>query len=628
MWFFRSGAFRFLRSAGQGGRMPESSFTAFTAMRPVIYQLFVRHFSNACTGGQPWGSKEENGCGTFAGVNDAALQALAEMGVTHVWLTGVLRHATQTDYSAAGLPADPAVVVKGRAGSPYAVTDYFDLDPDLAENPADRRAEFAALLARCRRHGLTPLMDFIPNHVSRTYASRVRPECAFGACDDTHTFFARHNAFFYLSPHGGEDEMRLPEGGFEPERGRGRVTGNNAATWHPSAHDWYETVKLNYGCDYTHGPHAAAELPGLAARDEAVPRTWLLMDAVLAWWQEMGVGGFRCDMAHLVPPAFWRWAIARARLRDENTLFLAEAYNDHMSLCAGDVHRELLAAGFHGIYDSPAYDTLRGIVAGTRWANDLDRHHHAESKNFYHGVRYLENHDELRLPRWTEQGSRDKGEAPTSAAVPYAALCAAQFATTAGPVLVYNGQEVGEAAEGPGGYGGDNGRTSIFDYTSLPHLQHWANGGRYDGAAMTEEERELRGFTCRLLPLLQHPALAAGTFYGLNWANRATPGFGRAEGESVSGHRLYAFLRHARKARATVLVLCNFSAEETYETSLHIPLHAQEWAGKKPAPSREYSFLNLLDPAAQPLSATSEELATTGLPLRIPAGGTLVLEWC
>lgn len=593
--------------------MPQSHSLA---MRPVIYQLFVRHFSNFTEGGVPWGSKAENGCGTFNGINDAALRSLADMGVTHVWLTGVLRHATQTDYSAYGLPADPVCVVKGRAGSPYAVTDYFDLDPDLAENPAERREEFGALLRRCRRHGLTPLMDFIPNHVSRGYASRICPECSFGATDDTRSFFAYNNAFYYLSPHGSDREMLLPEGVFAPEQGCGRVTGNNAATWTPAAHDWYETVKLNYGCDYTHGPHAAAALPGLAARDEAVPRTWLLMDAVLAWWQKMGIGGFRCDMAHMVPPAFWRWAIARARLRDESSLFLAEAYNDHMSLCGGDVHRELLAAGFNGIYDSPAYDTLRGIIGGTRWANDLDRHDHSESKNFYHGVRYLENHDELRLPKWNGQQ------------VPYAALCAAQFAATAGPVLVYNGQEVGEAAEGAGGYGGDNGRTSIFDYTSLPKLQHWSNGGAYDGAAMTETERTLRGFTASFLPLLQHPALANGTFYGLNWANRATDGFGCESGDSISGHRLFAFLRHARKARATVLVLCNLSETADFTTALHIPLHAQEWAGKKPVPAKEFSFVNLLHPDAEPLCATSEQLATTGLPLTIPAGEALVLEWC
>lgn len=595
-------------------------------MRPVVYQLFVRHFSHFKTGGVPWGSKEENGCGTFNGVNDAALRALAEMGVTHLWLTGVLRHATCSDYSAYGLAADSPCVVKGKAGSPYAVTDYFDVDPDLAENPAERLAEFRSLLQRCRRHGLIPLMDFIPNHVSRCYASRVCPQHAFGACDNRRVFFARNNAFYYLAPHEGECEMQLPGGIFAPERGCGRVTGNNAATWSPSAHDWYETVKLNYGCDYTHGPHAVNDLPGLTARDEAVPRTWLLMDAVLAWWQEQGAGGFRCDMAHMVPAAFWQWAIARARLRDEDTLFLAEAYNDPMSLCAGDVHRELLAAGFNGIYDSPAYDTLRNIIGGARWANDLDRHHHIESPNFFHGVRYIENHDEQRLPRWPGVGGEPRADAPP-ARTPYAALCAAQYASTAGPVLVYNGQEVGEAAEGPGGYGGDNGRTSIFDYTSLPRLQHWTNGGRYDGAALAPEERRLREFTRAFLPLLQHPALSTGAFYGLNWANRATSGYGREAGESVSGHHVYAFLRHASKARSTVLVLCNFSSDTSFDTAVHIPLHAQEWAGKKPTTAREYSFLNLLAPGAEPLVATSGELAAGGLPVSLPAGGALVLEW-
>lgn len=596
-------------------------------MRPVIYQLFVRHFSNFCTGNTPWGSREENGCGTFAGVNDAALRALADMGVTHLWLTGVLRHATQTDYSAIGLPADPALVVKGRAGSPYAVTDYFDLDPDLAENPAERLSEFRALLSRCRRYGLIPLIDFIPNHVSRTYASRVRPEDSFGALDDCHAFFSRNNSFFYLSPHDVDRELCLPGGAFEPEQGCARVTGNNAATWNPGVMDWYETVKLNYGCDYTHGAHAAEALPGISASEESVPRTWVLMDSVLAWWQSMGVGGFRCDMAHMIPPAFWRWAIVRARLRDEGCFFAAEAYNDHMSLCKGDVHRELLEAGFNGIYDSPAYDTLRGVIGGSRWANDLDRHHHAEGKNFRHGIRYIENHDEQRLPHWPRPADSGEANAASSPSMAYAALCAAQFASTAAPVLVYNGQEVGERAEGPGGFGGDNGRTSIFDYTSLPHLQHWANGGAYDGAAMTDDERRLREFTCAFLPLLQHPALAEGEFYGLNWANRATPDYGREPGESVSGHHLYAFLRRSRKARATVLVICNFSESTAYATRVHVPQHAQDWAGKKPAPGKPYTFLNLLQPAEDPLVSSADELENSGLPVNIPAGGVLLYEW-
>ncbi len=126
------------------------------------------------------------------------------------------------------------------------------------------------------------------------------------------------------------------------------------------------------------------------------------------------------------------------------------------------------------------------------------------------------------------------------------AAMVAQYAATCGPVLVYNGQELGERAEGPGGFGGDNGRTSIFDYTNLPRFQHWTNGGAYDGAGMTEAERALRDFTARLLPLMQVPALSKGGFYGLNWANQATPGYGGHVGVCGSGHHLYGFLRQIR----------------------------------------------------------------------------------
>ncbi len=583
-------------------------------MRPVIYQLFVRHFSNDKAGGVPWGTREENGCGTFAGVNDAALEALARMGVTHLWLTGVLRHATQTAYE--GVPASPACVVKGIAGSPYAVTDYFDVDPDLAEVPEQRLEEYRALLARVRRWGMVPMMDFIPNHVSRCYSSVVRPGQSLGAADDKSVFFARDNAFYYLEPCGGDAPLLLPGGAFEPERGCARVTGNNAATRTPSAYDWYEAVKLNYGVDYRSGSAAAEGLPAEFAPGEAVPRTWRQMDEVLAYWQTMGVGGFRCDMAHMVPMAFWRWAVVNARLRDADVFFMAEAYNDHMKLCAGDAHEALLAAGFHAVYDSEAYRGLVNMYEGCAWANDLDALNRAELPLSTHGVRYLENHDEPRLAapgHWAGQG-----EAAARA------LMLAQYAAVSCPVLIYNGQEVGERADGPGGYGGDNGRTSIFDYTHLPRLQHWANHGRYDGALLTADEAALRAFCERLLPLLQHPALSKGAFYGLNWANRQTPGYGRLAGEEVSGHRLYAFLRHNRKARSTVLVICNFDTSAPAQTWVHIPEHACDWAGKT---AQEYRFCNLLNPTAPDVSITRNALAGEGLPVQLPPGGGLLLEW-
>lgn len=583
-------------------------------MRPVIYQLFVRHFSNFSGGNAPWGSKEENGCGTFEGITDAALESLAHMGVTHLWLTGVLRHATQTEHP--GLPAHPACVVKGIAGSPYAVVDYFDVDPDLAVHPERRMEEFRELLTRCRRWGMVPMLDFVPNHVSRCYESTVAPKHQFGAQDRKDVFFDKHNSYYYLDQGYGEGRMLLPDGEFLPERGCGRVTGNNAALWQPSAYDWYETVKLNYGCDYRHGAAEANALPGVMAPNEAVPRTWLLLDEVLAWWQSMGVGGFRCDMAHMAPLPFWRWAIANARLRDGSAFFIAEAYDDHMKLIDGSVHPALLSAGFNGVYDAPAYQALRAMYESDAWANDLDSYHRPESPLFHGGVRYIENHDEPRLAAPAYWGGVGEKVAR--------AVMAAQYATSCAPVLFYNGQEAGERAEGPGGFGGDNGRTSIFDYTHLPRLQRWTNGGRFDGALMTPEEAELRSFCGALLRLLQHPALAKGEFYGLNWANMQTPDYGREPGENSSGHRLYAFLRHDAPARSTVLVVCNFSPLTHADVHIHIPRHAQEWARKL---TRDFSFADLLRPEEAPLSASAEQLDAEGLPLHIPAGSARILEW-
>ncbi len=584
-------------------------------MRAVIYQLFVRHFSNFSPEGKPFGTREENGCGTFNAITDAALEQIARMGVTHLWLTGVLRHATQSEHP--GLPADPACVVKGKAGSPYAVTDYFDVDPDLAENEEKRLEEFAALLARCRRWGMVPMIDFVPNHVSRHYRSVVRPESSFGAQDDTGCFFARDNSFYYLEPHHSDARMLLPEGEYEPERGQGRVTGNNVASWTPGVYDWYETVKLNYGTDYRHGSHATAALPSLLAPEYALPRTWQLMNEVLAWWQDMGVGGFRCDMAHMVPLPFWRWIIAHARLRDRSAFFMAEGYDDHLKLIDGPVHEALLSAGFDGVYDGVAYESLRKLYEGGAWANDLDRLHAESSPLFRGGVRYVENHDEPRVaaPQYWGGVGRDA----------IRAILVAQYCTACGPVLVYNGQETGERADGPGGYGGDNGRTSIFDYTRLPTLQHWTNGGAYDGALLTPDERELRCFTEHLLTLLQHPALAKGGFYGLNWANRETPGYGRRAGDAVSGHSLYAFLRHFRKTKSTLLVVCNFSPTDTVETRVHLPLNALEWAAKK---AENYRFVPLLDTTTPMVEVSAGELTGEGLAVTLFPGQAQIYEWC
>ena len=584
-------------------------------MRTVIYQLFVRHFSNFRRGGIPNGTRAQNGCGTFAGVNDAALEQLAQMGITHLWLTGVLRHATQTAHP--GFPAHPACVVKGIAGSPYAVVDYFDVDPDLAEKPQQRMEEFRALLERVRRFGMVPVLDFVPNHVSRCYASPGHSELEPGMWDRKDVFFARDNAFYYLDPPpDGDRRVVLPQGEFEAERGCGRVTGNNAATWRPSVFDWYETVKLNYGCDYRHGAAEAESLPGVLSDIDAVPRTWRILDHVLAWWQELGAGGFRCDMAHMIPLPFWRWEIARARLRDEAVFFMAEAYDDPMKLMPGNPLQDLLNAGFNGVYDAPAYRALRDLYEGGAWANDLDAFHRPENPLFTGGVRFVENHDEPRLASPLFWGGCGASVAR--------AVMVAQYTTSCGPALFYNGQETLERAEGPGGFGGDNGRTSIFDYTSLPRLQRWTCDGKYDGSELNAGEKEYRAYCADLLRLLQHPALAAGTFYGLNWSNHATPNYGSDGAETTSGHRLYAFLRHNAQARRTLLIVCNFSPVQAADTTVHIPRNACEWA-RKTAPN--FLFTDLLNPASPPIPATPEQLDAVGLPVRVPAGDALVLEW-
>jgi glycosidase len=274
--------------------------------RPVIYQLLPRLFGNANETRKPNGTMAENGCGKFADLDGRALDSLKSMGFTHLWLTGVLEQASGTAYP--DRPADPADMLKGIAGSPYAIKDCFDVCPDYAVDPARRLDEFKALLDRCREHGLRTIIDFVPNHVARCYDSDVMPGHSFGRDDDRACFFARDNHFYYLRPGdpGGGPPLKLPTAGqagctgrFDPESDFGRVTGNNAVTWAPSSGDWYETVKLNYGHDFTTGRDTST-LPGENADPTTVPKTWRTMDEIIRYWQEMGVDGFRVDMAHMV----------------------------------------------------------------------------------------------------------------------------------------------------------------------------------------------------------------------------------------------------------------------------------------------------------------------------------------
>lgn len=568
--------------------------------RPVIYQLLVRTFGNAKPKRKPGGTLAENGCGKFRDINDAALTAIRGMGFNHVWLTGVLEQASGTEYP--GRPADFPEILKGLAGSPYAIRDYFDVCPDYAVEPENRIAEFREVLARCRKHGLRTIIDFVPNHVARSYASDVRPELSFGEGDRRDVFFDRDNHFYYLNEThpGGGPPIKLPTGLFPPEKDFGRVTGNNAVTWSPSIHDWYETVKLNYGHDFTKGRGTSH----LAGTDE-VPRTWRTMDAIIAYWQEMGVDGFRVDMAHIVPMEFWSWMVERARARDAGVLFIAEAYDsDPAKLTDADVLDELVKAGFDGAYEHPTYKILQGIYECGKWANDIDGETFG-GERFHLCVRYIENHDEVRVANPRHWGGAGMGAGKPAAAV--------MFGMSRAAIMLYSGQEIGEPAIGGEGFSGDDGRTSIFDYTAMPEFQKWFNGGKCDGAELSKEQKSLRKWYGDLLATLREPAFTAGDFYGLNHANKENPAFGRVGDETISGHWLYAFLRRDLASGQAFLCLANFHPTETLaDVRVVIPQHALDWLEKTDVPKLHFSMkLGGSETLTVPLS----ELPARGLPI-------------
>lgn len=520
--------------------------------RPQIYQLMVRHFGNTNSTRKWNGTIEENGCGKFNDISVIALKAIRTMGFTHIWFTGVLEHASGTGYL--NRPADPECLLKGVAGSPYAVRDYFDVSPDLAEDVENRIEEFKNLLDRCNSLGLVAIIDFIPNHVARSYCSDVKPEINFGNGDDTSKFFDRDNNFFYLH---GEGDLVLPTGEYEPEKNQGRVTGNNASTWKPSVHDWYETVKLNYGHDFRNGPDAS-HLENLSE----VPDTWKKMDAVLAYWQELGVRGFRCDMAHMVPVPFWKWLIEKARSRDKSVYFTGEAYDlDPAKLTYGNILHELLEAGYDSVYDSETYDMVKGIYEHGKWANDIDELLWDEQR--LHGMlRYVENHDEVRIAspiNWGGHGAK--------IGMPVTAIL---LGIGRSANLLYCGQELSEPAIGSEGFCGDEGRTSIFDYWSPPEIAKWVNGKLFDGGQLNAEQEQLRNWYSWWLNLMNEPAFAEGQIYGLNGVNLENPHYGRLDGETYSGHWLYSFIRYS--AGQAYLVVANLNPDQTmHDVRINIP---------------------------------------------------------
>lgn len=573
--------------------------------RERIYELFVRVFSNNNPLRKLNGTIQENGCGKFEGITAKAISEIAAMGFTHIWLMGVVRHATTTPYDLPGLAADETDLMKGLAGSPYAIKDYFDVAPDLAVNPVARMIEFHDLVARIHKAGLKVLIDFVGNHVSRAYRSEIRADLSFGAGDDVTRFFAPDNNFFYLeaSDEGGGPPLRLPtfdpatgaaisptcvvkgdcDGLFAPELKAGRVTGNNRISWKPSLSDWYETVKLNYGFDFAGRMSSQRQYPNFQDVDLPIPDTWLKVDSVLAHWQHMGIDGFRCDMAHMLPPEFWQWSIARARKRDGSVFFMAEAYNDFFvvptmapevqALRQQPLFYGLLHVGFNAIYGHDLYRTIKNIYDGSNWANDIDAFVGSDYVSQY-SVHYSENHDEIRLASPYAWGGVGLNVGRAASAI--------LFGVARGPILFYSGQEVGEAAVEAEGFSGADGRTSLFDYWSLPAMNKWMNGGSFDGAGLSFEQQQLRRYYARLIQVCGLNVFRRGIFIGLNAANRDNPAYGRFSGDSASGHWIYSALRYDPIDQATILIVANLHESHDFtDLLIMLPDHVLTAIGRQ-----------------------------------------------
>lgn len=551
----------------------------------VIYQLFTRLFGNQNQTNKPWGSRDENGTGKFNDITDRALRELKAFGITHVWYTGVLEHATMTDYTANGIKKDNPLVVKGRAGSPYAIKDYYDVDPDLAVNVGNRMQEFEALIRRTHANGLKLIIDFIPNHVARQYQSDAKPAGVedLGQTDQTGTAFDPQNNFYYLpgQPFQVPDKVFVPDGvARQPYvETPAKATGNDVFKAKPSIDDWYETIKLNYGVDYDHNRQS---------HFEPVPSTWIKMRDILLFWSAKGVDGFRCDVAELVPVEFWSWAIPQVkstRPAGRPLLFIAEAYD------ASKYQSYIDQGHFDYLYDKVGlYDTLRALMEGKGQVADISKAQQ-NAQLSAHMLRFLENHDEQRIASRFFAGD------------PWVALPAMTVSATmhTGPVMLYFGQELGVNPTQAEGFQGDDGRTTIFDYWGVPEFQAWTNGGKFDGGKLTPDQKKLRQFYQQLLRLVTtSDAIRNGGFYALPTDN--TP------------QRLYSYLRYSDKQK--LLIVCNFDRQQTASTTIMIP--ADAWQVIKLDGSTAHSF--------QDIFRTRTRVTATGsVPITLPPLGVMVL---
>jgi glycosidase len=551
----------------------------------IIYQTLPRLQGNAAGDNTPGGTRAQNGSGRLGDFTPRALEAIRELGCNYVWYTGVIRHATRTDYSAHGIPNGNPHIIKGEAGSPYAVTDYYDIDPDLAIDPDHRMQEFEELVRRTHKAKLKVIIDFVPNHVARQYHSVAKPEGVedFGASDNKGLFFDPQNNFYYCTWGDFAPSIDLGEGDGRYTESPAKATGNDCFEVNPGPNDWYETVKLNYGIDPWNGER----------RFDPRPDTWDKMLHILLYWAAKGVDGFRCDMAHMVPVEFWEWAITEVKRAYPDVIFIAELYDPAL-------YRDYIFRGrFDYLYDKVGlYDTLRAVVEGKAPAAAITGCWQQLEGIQGRMLNFLENHDEQRIASDYFAGCGER-------AIP-ALLVSATM--NVNPFLLYAGEELGEPGMDAEGFSGKDGRTSIFDYWSVDTLARRNDGGLWDEALLTDAERELLNRHRRILTLCnKERAISEGGFFDLMYVNQHSAGF--------DPQRHYAYLRHW--GDDLVLVAVNFG-EHAAVANIVIPSHAFEWFGFE---AGRYSATELLTGTRSRVSIAPDQTLTLELP---PLGGVML----
>ena len=505
----------------------------------IVYQVFTRLFSNRNTARIENGSLTENGCGKMNDFTPTVLKNIRAMGVSHIWFTGVIRHATQTDYSAYGIPTQHPEVVKGRAGSPYAIADYYDIDPDMAEDVPNRMKEFEALVERVHQAGMKVIIDFVPNHVAREYKSICKPEGVkdLGEEDDTSMHFSTKNNFYYCWGQSldlssiSHSTLHTPHSTYSENPAR--ATGNDQFSNQPSANDWYETVKLNYGIDY-------CDAGGRSEHFSPIPNTWGKMTDILLFWAGKGIDGFRCDMAEMVPAAFWNWATDKVKYQYPEMLFIGEVYDPNQ-------YRTYIGAGFDYLYDKVGmYDCIRDVICGRRSTTDITSQWQATDDIRNHMLYFLENHDEQRIASDFFAGKAEKGIPGLIVSV----------LLQQNPFMLYAGQEYGEQGMDEEGFSGKDGRTTIFDYWCVDTL------ARAEQRKLTKEEKALKAMYDKVLNIARsEKSVAEGESFDLMYVNQQY-------------QRQYAFLR--KSDTEVLLVVANFE-EQSADMDVMIPAHAFDY---------------------------------------------------